>query len=211
MCYFIYSDTCIDCCWYCWSITHYHLLFVFVAGSKHCRENSISMSILLPASSRPALPFSFWHPVCTGSRLCSASSGSTMCCPPHRGQVPCWQQREVCFGFRVWYGQATGTNLQVRWARFEIFLSKSSDMFLYHVQLWGAWTFFCCGGLINWDSSQPDSATARAKEQEKGWHELHFLLGPCAPLGCCPVQEHIHLGYSHLLPTCHIAWDLTCG
>lgn len=38
MLFYILSDACIDCCLHCWSVTHYHLLFVSVAGSKHCRE-----------------------------------------------------------------------------------------------------------------------------------------------------------------------------
>lgn len=135
-----------------------------------------------------------------------------MCCPPHRGQVPWWKQRELCFGFRVWYGQTTGTNLQVRWLSLRFScpnpLTCSSTVMCKALSMY--WT--CAVVTITWDCSQPElSDTARAKEQEKGWQELHFLLGPCASLGCCPVQEHIHLGRSHLLPTHHIAWDLTCG
>lgn len=78
------------------------------------------------------------------------------------------------------------------------------------VSPWVAHTFFCCGDLLTWEPARAQWHSQR-KEEEKGWHELHFLLGACAPLECCPVQEQIHLGCSHLLPTRCITWDLTRG
>lgn len=72
-----------------------------------------------------------------------------MCCPPHRGQsFPAGSRGKFSLASR--YGQATATNLQVRCAKFEIFLSKSSDRLLTMtwVSSWGAHTFFCSGDLI---------------------------------------------------------------
>lgn len=126
-----------------------------------------------------------------------------MCCPPHRGQAfhaGSWGKFAV--RFRVWYGQATGTNLQIWCAKFEIFLSKSCGMLLYHdfckplrstylLLLW--WL-----DHLRW---QPARAHWHSHGKRVGEGVTWAALGSCAPLGCCPVQEHIHLGCSHLLPT----------
>lgn len=185
-------------------------------------NKSISICLLLQASSRPALPFRFWDPVSTRSHHGSASSGSAVCHPPCGGQAlpwvwgsrgTRWKQKKVCYWLQCQYGLAMGTDLQAQCATFEIFVSKSSGMLLCHdIRKPLRNRHFL---LPQWPDCPPKggqpgpSIMARA-ESRRGDTSCSSLWGSCVPLGCCLLQEHIHPAMPTLIAhPCHVTWGGT--
>ena len=200
------------------------MLIANITGKK-----SISICLLLLTGSRPALPFSFWHPTPTSSHLHSASSGSAVRRPPHSGQAlpcvwgsmgsrrTCWKQREVHCWLQCQYGQATGTDLQVQCATFKIFLSKSSGVLLCHDICKPLRSRYLI--LLQWPNC-PETVASQGSASQPGQRAGEGATQAALPAGtlCSPgvlpcLGAHPSWDVHAHRPSLsrHLGWHLTCG